>query len=185
MQTTSLTLFAPDFPGDVTNTGVGGRVTYNFNRSIAAEAEINFFPQKQFVLSSFTSGAIQAQFGVKLGKRLEKFGIFAEVRPGFISVDDVESITPDSVVVVNGNMTLDIQIERRNFFTIGAGGVLELYPSRRTVVRLEAGDTILRHPEHFDVIFPPTGRQPVCATRTSGKIQPQFSVHRRRRFSSG
>jgi hypothetical protein len=49
VQSTSLTLFAPDFPFDVTNSGIGGRVTYNFNRSLAAEAEINFFPQKQFL----------------------------------------------------------------------------------------------------------------------------------------
>ena len=35
VQSTSLTLFHPDFPGDDTQPGVGGRVTYNFNRSIA------------------------------------------------------------------------------------------------------------------------------------------------------
>src|ERR1044072_8715473 len=84
VQSTSLTLFGPDFPFDVTNSGIGERVTYNLNRSIAAEAEINFFPQTQFLFSSYNSGAIQAQFGVKLGKRFEKFGLFAKVRPGFI-----------------------------------------------------------------------------------------------------
>ena len=157
VQTTSLTLFSPDFGFDVTNTGVGGRVTYNFNRSIAAEAEINFFPQNQFVLSSFSKGAIQAQFGVKLGKRFEKFGLFAKVRPGFISVDDVETLGPDSVTVVNGNTTLDFNVRRANFFTLDVGGVLELYPSRRTVVRFEAGDTALRHPKLFDLIFPSSG----------------------------
>src|SRR5689334_14889873 len=152
VQSTALTLFAPDFPGDVTSSGVGGRVTYNFNRSIAAEAEVNFFPQKQFLLQSSDSGAIQAQFGVKLGKRFEKFGLFAKVRPGFISVGDVQSVKPDSLVVVNGVPTFNFKAERRNFFTIDAGGVLELYPSRRTVVRFEAGDTALRHPAHFDII---------------------------------
>src|SRR5690349_19827046 len=110
VQSTSLTLFAPDFPGDVTSTGIGGRVTYNFNRSVAAEAEINFFPQKQIVLSSVESGAIQAQFGVKLGKRFEKFGRFAKVRPGFISVDDVASVTPGSVTLVNGIPIFDLKV---------------------------------------------------------------------------
>ena len=28
-----------------------------------------------------------------------------------------------------------------------------MYPSRRTVVRFEAGDTIIRHPPQFDVNF--------------------------------
>lgn len=154
VQSTSLTLFSPDFSFDVTNAGVGGRVAYNFNRSIAAEAEINFFPQQQSVLAGFNDGAIQAQFGVKLGKRFERFGLFAKFRPGFISVDDVESVTPDTVVVVNGISTLNFKVERTSFFTIDAGGVLELYPSRRTVVRFDAGNTAIRHPARFDVFFP-------------------------------
>lgn len=174
VQSSSLTLFSPDFPGDVTNSGVGGRVTYNFNRSIAAEAEINFFPQKQFILSSFDSGAIQAQFGVKLGKRFEKFGLFAKVRPGFITVDNVESVTPDSVVVVNGFPTFNFKIERTNFFTIDAGGVLELYPSRRTVVRFEAGDTAIRHPARFDIIFPPTSGNPFVQLQRGAKFNHNF-----------
>ena len=152
VQATTLTLFSPDFPGDVTSAGVGGRVTYNFNRSIAAEAEVNFFPQRQFVLSS-NGGAIQAQFGVKLGKRFEKFGVFAKVRPGFISADDVFAVTPDTVTVVNGIPTFNFKVERTNFFTIDAGGVLEFYPSRRTVVRFEAGDTLIHHPDRFEVVF--------------------------------
>ncbi len=151
VQTTSLTLEQPDFPFDNTQPGIGGRFTYNFNRSIAAEAEINFFPQKQFIL--FADGsAIQAQFGVKLGKRFEKFGLFGKVRPGFLSVNRVGSfIPPGSQVGPISSFTL----ERRAFFTIDTGGVLELYPSRRTVVRFEAGDTAIRHPARFEQIsFP-------------------------------
>lgn len=149
VQTTSLSLFHPDFPFDDTQLGVGGRVTYNFNRSIAAEAEINFFPQKQFILTADGS-AIQAQFGVKVGKRFEKFGLFGKVRPGFLSVDRFGSYTPGTQA--------QFTIERRAFFTIDTGGVLELYPSRRTVVRFEAGDTVVRHPAQFGPIsiFDPT-----------------------------
>jgi hypothetical protein len=140
VQSTSLTLFHPDFPFDDTQAGIGGRVTYNFNRSIAAEGEINFFPQKQFILTA-DGNAIQAQFGVKLGKRFEKFGIFGKVRPGFLSVNRVGSLIPGP--------TFSFKIEREAFFTIDTGGVLELYPSRRTVVRFEAGDTAIRHPARF------------------------------------
>ena len=143
-QVTSLSLFHPDFPFDDTQVGVGGRVTYNFNRSIAAEAEINFFPQKQSILNA-DGNAIQAQFGVKIGKRFEKFGIFGKVRPGFLSVDRVASLLPDPTAPFG----IAIKIEREEFFTIDTGGVLELYPSSRTVVRFEAGDTMIRHPERF------------------------------------
>ena len=144
VQSTSLTLFHPDFPGDDTQQGIGGRVTYNFNRTIAAEAEINFFPQKQIIFTADGS-AIQAQFGLKAGKRFEKFGLFAKGRPGFISVDRVGSFIQGSQIPSGANF----KIERETFFSMDMGGVLELYPSRRTVVRLEAGDTVIRHPPVF------------------------------------
>ncbi|HJP93288.1 MAG TPA: outer membrane beta-barrel protein [Pyrinomonadaceae bacterium] len=149
VHSTSLTLFHPDFSFDDTQAGIGGRVTYNFNRSIAAEAEINFFPQKQFILTA-DGNAIQAQFGVKLGKRFEKFGLFGKVRPGFLSVERVASFIPGSQRP-DGNV--DFKIERESFFTIDTGGVLELYPSRRAVVRFEAGDTVIRHPARFGQTF--------------------------------
>lgn len=149
VQSTSLTLFHPDFPFDDTQPGVGGRVTYNFNRSIAAEAEINFFPQKQFILTADGS-AVQAQFGLKLGKRFEKFGLFGKIRPGFLSVNRVGSLIPGPP---GPNNEVSFKIEREAFFTIDAGGVLELYPSKRTVVRFEAGDTAIRHPPRFEQRF--------------------------------
>ena len=71
VQTTSLTLTNPDFTAfDQTEAGIGGRFTFNFNRFVAAEAEINFFPQKATILIADGS-AIQGQFGVKIGKRLK------------------------------------------------------------------------------------------------------------------
>ena len=147
VQTTSLTIFRPDPPFfDFTQAGVGGRVGYNFNRSIAAEAEVNFFPQKFFILNA-EGRAVQGQFGVKVGKRFEKFGLFGKVRPGVLSVNRVFSFIPPPGSQGGG---FDFRIERRNFFTIDAGGVLELYPSKRTVVRFEAGDTAIRHPERLD-----------------------------------
>lgn len=144
-QTTSLTLFSPDFSFDDTKAGIGGRVTYNFNRSIAAEAEINFLPQKQLLLNA-DGNAIQAQFGVKLGKRFEKFGIFGKVRPGFISIDRVFTVLPGPP---QPNFTINFKIERENFFSTDFGGVLELYPSSRMLVRFDAGDTMIRHPARF------------------------------------
>jgi len=173
VQSSSLMLSAPDFPLDLTNSGVGGRVTYNFNRSIAAEAEINFFPQTQLIFSSSIRGAVQAQFGAKLGKRFKRFGLFGKVRPGFISVDDVFSVTPDSVTLING-LTFNFKVERTNFFTLDAGGVLELYPTRRSVVRIEAGDTAIRHPQLFQVAFPVFPGPPIVQLVRPAKFKHNF-----------
>ena len=142
VQTTSLTLVNPDLPSfDATQAGIGGRFTFNFNRSIAAEAEVNFFPQKLGV----TGSLIQGQFGGKAGKRFEKFGIFGKLRPGFLSVDRYGFIPPPGTQSSGAIFT----VERRTLFTLDAGGVLELYPSKRMVVRFEAGDTVIRHPALF------------------------------------
>ncbi|HEU4794816.1 MAG TPA: outer membrane beta-barrel protein [Pyrinomonadaceae bacterium] len=146
VQTTSLTVFYPDVAFDDTKGGIGGRVTYNFNRSLAAEAELNFFPQKQLIFES-NGRSIQGQFGVKIGKRFEKFGLFAKVRPGFISAGDVVSFKPEAQVPPT--IPSKVTVARETFFTVDLGGVLELYPSRRLVVRFDAGDTVIRHPERF------------------------------------
>lgn len=150
VHSTSLTAPDPDFFGDVTHGGIGGRVTYNINRSIAAEAELNFFPQVQ-LFASAGGNSIQAQFGVKVGKRFEKFGVFAKLRPGFLNVDDVFSFQPGPVI--NGIPTLDFKIERTTMFTLDVGGVLEFYPSKRLVVGLEAGDTAIRYPRKTEPVF--------------------------------
>ena len=152
-QSTSLTVFQPEFFGDLTQPGFGGRVTYNFTRAIAADAEVNFFPQK----NGFFIGegrAIQGQFGVKVGKRFEKFGVFAKARPGFLTIDDAFTLNPNNPI---GGATLPISIQRKTLFTTDVGGVLEFYPGKRTIVRFDGGDTIIRYGPEFDFLnFPET-----------------------------
>ena len=164
VHTSSLTVFNPDFVGDITHGGFGGRVTYNFNRWFAAEAEINFFPDKQQSFST-EGNAIQAQFGLKAGKRFDKFGIFAKLRPGVLSVDDVFTVLPGPIPVVNGIAQFNTNIERTSFFTLDVGGVLEFYPSKRMVVRFDGGDTLIRYPERFDIAF---GAQTPAVFRARG-----------------
>jgi len=151
VQATSLTLFGPGFPdftGDVSELGVGGRVTYNFNKAIAAEAEVNFFPAK----NSFFIGngrSLQAQFGIKAGKRFEKFGVFAKVHPGFLTLDDVFSVQPGSTATFEGITIPNARIARETYFTTDIGGVLELYPTDRVLVRFDVGDTLVRYPSRL------------------------------------
>ena len=152
-QSTSLTIFQPEFFGDLTQPGFGGRVTYNITRTIAADAEINFFPQKAGFF--FGEGrAVQGQFGIKAGKRFKKFGVFAKARPGFLSIDDAFGLDPNGPT---GGLSLPSSIHRRTLFTTDIGGVLEFYPGKRTIVRFDGGDTIIRYGPEFDFFdFPDT-----------------------------
>jgi hypothetical protein len=108
---------------DETNAGAGGRVTYNFTDNIAVEGEFTYFPQD---LSSLgTTSSYQGLFGVKTGWRSEKLGLFGKIRPGFMRFDRP---TP---ALTSTQLALDL------------GGVFELYPSRRSVVRFDIGNTII------------------------------------------
>ena len=84
VQFTSLTL-SESF-NSPTEPGFGGRVTYNVTDNVALEAQFDFFPTNERFRGYRTGGRIaQGLFGVKAGKRYEKFGIFGKVRPGFTS----------------------------------------------------------------------------------------------------
>ena len=117
----------------VTDSGVGGRVTFNLTDNIGIEGELNFFPQKRsnsltvfplFVDSTRTQGL----FGVKTGLRSEKAGIFGKFRPGFVRFGD-------SGVVPGLGFTQ---------FALDFGGVFELYPTRSVALRFDVGDTVIR-----------------------------------------
>lgn len=139
--------------------GIGGRFTYNLNRHVALEAETNIFTKPEFDDFGGDDTIVQSQFGVKAGKRFEKFGVFAKARPGFISAGDILFATT-TTININGQPTVvpTLDTRRQNFFTMDVGGVLEFYPSRRILVRFDAGDTMINTGDvrTVDVFLPPT-----------------------------
>ena len=110
---------------DDTNVGAGGRLTYNFTQNIALEGELNYFPQDLTLVGATSS--YQGLFGLKTGIRSERAGIFGKIRPGFTRFD---RITPTPTATQ---------------FTLDLGGVLELYPSKSTVVRFDLGDAMINY----------------------------------------
>jgi hypothetical protein len=139
----ALTLTPSDFYR--TEIGFGGRFTVNLNPSFALEAETNFFPNSGFSGESRASGrAVQGLFGVKAGRRWEKFGLFAKARPGFVSFSEGR-LEPDPNFVTNG--FFGFRRERATHFATDVGGVLELYVTRRWMARFDVGDTMIRYGE--------------------------------------
>lgn len=127
--------------------GVGGRFTINFNKYVAAEAQIDYFPNVDierigtFNLHLWGSKTLTV-YGFKAGIRRDRFGIFAKARPGFIHFSEV----PGFSCIVGGG---SCRQPAHNNFAFDVGGVFEYYPSRRIVVRVDAGDTIIRHRRFF------------------------------------
>lgn len=122
-----------------TEPGVGGRFTFNFNRSVAFETAGYFFPN-QCGFCNADGTITQVVAGVKVGKRFDTWGIFAKVRPGVVSFSrgDVNPrLTP------GGPFPFEFETKRLMNFATDFGGVLEFYPSRRIVTRFDLGDTIV------------------------------------------
>jgi hypothetical protein len=138
--------------------GVGGRVTYNLTDSVALEAQFDLFPDGNRFRGLRNGGRIaQGLFGVKAGKRFEKFGIFGKARPGFTSF----SAGREELVLVSPppNTVLGFEPHRETHFSTDIGAVLEFYPTRRIVTRFDAGDTIIRYGETTGTFFTGTGTQ--------------------------
>lgn len=141
---TTLELNPPDFFGTSTQPGLGGRFAYNATDYLGLEGEINLMPQRNFF-----GRTVQGQFGVKAGKRWRRAGVFAKARPGFVSFSEVVGFNgrtttftrPDGTVVV----VPEVGFARRTHLSVDVGGVLEFYPSRKFLVRVDAGDTMINY----------------------------------------
>lgn len=126
--------------GRRTEPGFGGRFTYNLNKTVAFEGAGYFFPKSCFQCRN--AGTITEGFGgVKVGKRFEKWGVFAKARPGVISFsqgtfDIVPPFTPPLIPI-------QFEFSRLTTFAMDVGGVVEFYPSKRIVTRFDVGDTIV------------------------------------------
>jgi hypothetical protein len=129
--------------------GVGGRLGYNLNANVALEAEVNFFPRADSFdqPEAFNNGHfIEALFGVKAGKRFDKVGVFGKARPGvlYASKGDLTSRPGVLCVAIFPPPTGCFQPASLSSFALDVGAVVEAYPTPRTLIRVDVGDTIIR-----------------------------------------
>ena len=109
---------------------------------------------------------------MKAGKRYRNFGVFAKARPGFLTVGDVFSYQPGLSVKVYGNPVPNTRVGRETHFTTDLGGVLEFYPSQKTVVRFDAGETIVRFGPHLE----PVSLNYLQLVKHPSRIQHNFEI---------
>jgi len=148
--------------------GFGGRAAYNINRKIAIDGELNFFPENDLDSSG---RRLQGLVGLKAGYRSEKFGLFFKLRPGFVR-------SYRALDCPNGDLRR-CDTSGRTDFALDVGGVVEFYPSSRTILRFDLGDTLIYYRErNFVAIIPepggPVGRIVPLAGDTTHNLQ--FSV---------
>jgi hypothetical protein len=84
----------------------------------------------------------QGQFGGKIGKRFDRWGLFGKVRPGFVGFTRVLEF-PAGGQLPPGNFAF----VKRYYPSLDVGGVVEFYVSPRWMARFDVGDTIIRYGE--------------------------------------
>ena len=134
-----------DFVGPV------GRYTWNLSPSLAIEGSVAYLPGYQSGGATDTGHELLALGGVKAGWRGRRFGIYGKAEPG------ISSWTPGLVVYEGTPQSYRVVDERRTDFTMDMGGVVEIYPTPRTIVRFDGGQTLI--PEYDQVTFREGNRQ--------------------------
>jgi len=111
--------------------GFGGRFDWNFNRRLAFESQLDFFPENTLPLLSIQGGkTLQAVFGVRAKviqtRRLSVFGL---IRPGFFHFTDV--------LYFNSSSTTGFAEHSETHFVLNLGGGIEYYLNPRWVLRAD------------------------------------------------
>lgn len=123
---------------DESSKGLGVRFAYNLNEHFALDAEGSLFPRRTLG-NNQTAQNVQGFVGIKAGARSKYVGLFAKARPGAMVIGNSVSGFDCS-----SRGSFSVCRPERSHLALDAGVVAEFYPSSRTIVRVDLGDTIVR-----------------------------------------
>src|SRR5258706_4724425 len=134
------------FDPGLSEPGIGGRVTYNLDKHVALEAAGYFFPRQCHFCGRVEEGQIaQGLFGVKIGKRFRKWGVFGKARPGLMNFSrGAFDIVPTGGTGLNA---LRINFRRQTNLVFVLGEVTGVYPSKKFFLRPLVGATFTAYPQ--------------------------------------
>ena len=117
--------------GATTYSGFGGRFDWNFNRRLAFESQLDFFPEHARPLLSIQGGqTLQAVFGVRAKViQTRRLSIFGLIRPGLFHFTDV--------LYFNSNSPTGFAEHPETHFALNLGGGFEYYLNPRWVLRAD------------------------------------------------
>jgi len=126
---------------DETEAGFGARLSYRFGRWFAADGEVNFFPADAGS-PAFSGSRLEGLAGVRVGRRFGRTGVFLALRGGAVHFSEapepfhrIAIFPPPLVCAIGGDTVPSVQVT----------GGFEAFAGDRWVVRVEAGDQLLRY----------------------------------------
>ena len=125
------------YQSEVRQGGVGAFASYAVLPYCDIEAVTGLFQVNKFH-SPFEGGrTLETLAGLKLGRRGQRFGVFATIRGG---------VETDTAAVLSGDFIAEKFVTHwAPHAALNFGGLLELYVRARGVIRLELGDTRLSY----------------------------------------
>ncbi len=108
--------------------GLGSTFDYNFTRGVAFDSTLNFIPGQQG-----SKPMMEGLFGVRMGVRLQHWGIYGKVRPGFIYYENALPVQGESGTASFTRFATDV------------GGIVEYYPEHNSTLRFDVGTTLVRY----------------------------------------
>jgi hypothetical protein len=116
--------------------GFGGYASYRFYGVFYLDGDVLYFPQGTNASGPHDGGTIlQGLVGIKGGIRRNHIGFFGKARPGFNSY----SAALASISTTGPMPTYTYT--RSTAFVLDLGGIVEFYPTTRSTLRIEVGDT--------------------------------------------
>ena len=121
------------------HTGVGFNFDYRFAKYAYFDGEINFFPSSDTYRQPGDVHEFLA--GLKIGRPFQSWGLFGEVRPGWVHYD---------IPLTHGSYLSTTRLAQ-NF-----GGTAEYYPSKHSALQFNLGTTLVHDPAPYsDPLQPP------------------------------
>jgi hypothetical protein len=139
--------------GVQTEPGVGGFLSYQIFRFLYADGAVTYYPRGS--QAGFQDGGtlLQGGFGLKGGIRRDRLGLFGKFRPGLVRSS--QAVTGFQQVRTGNVLETQETLDTYHTFALDFGGVIEIYTTKRQLIRLDLGDTHLYY--HTTFIKNPDG----------------------------
>jgi Outer membrane protein beta-barrel domain len=129
---------------DTTDVGFGARLGFRASSLIGIEGEVSFYPTDAPETVTLSTSRLEGLFGVKIGPRFDRFSVFGKVRPGFMRF--AEAPGPVACILIYPPPLGCVLAGGATVLALDLGGGVELYPTKRSIVRVDVSDLLLRYP---------------------------------------
>lgn len=129
---------------DESDLGIGGRISWNLGALTGVEAEMTFYPRDYPQSRAFSRARREALFGVTVGPTFGRLRPFARARVGFTRFQ--EAPQPFPCILIFPPPLQCALASGQTARAIDIGGGLEIVATRRTFLRFDAGDLLLKYP---------------------------------------